>query len=146
MTTVPDTIERTITIDAPAESVWSLVSEPGWWINTGAITEHTITWDGDVAAVTDPTHGTFHIRRIEVREPEYIAWRWAAGGSEEGEQVLDTLCEFHIRPLAKGVEVRVVESGWAGFEDTPFVRSNHADNVEGWATEMAALERALTTA
>lgn len=102
MTTVPDTIERTITIDAPAESVWSLVSEPGWWINTGAITEHTITWDGDVAAVTDPTHGTFHIRRIEVREPEYIAWRWAAGGSEEGEQVLDTLCEFHIRPLAKG--------------------------------------------
>lgn len=141
--TLPDTIERTITVDADLDRVWRLVSEPGWWVNTGDLTEHTITWDGDVAAVTDPTHGTFHIRRVEVREPEYIAWRWAAGGAEEGEQVLDTLCEFFVRPTAKGVQVRVVESGWAGFADTPFVRDNHAANVEGWETEMAALERAL---
>lgn len=143
MSTTPDTIERTITVDASLERVWSLVAEPGWWINTGAITQHTITWDGDVAAVTDPTHGTFRIRRVEVREPEYIAWRWAAGGTEGSEQVLDTLCEFFVRPVAKGVEVRVVESGWAGFEDTPYVRDSHRANVDGWETEMAALERAL---
>lgn len=149
MSTIPDTIERTITVDAPIERVWSLVSQPGWWINTGTITEHTIAWDGDIAAVTDPTHGTFHIHRAEVREPEYVAFRWAAGGTEapqDGEQVLDTLCEFFVRPLTKGVEVRVVESGWATFGDTPFVRSNHAANVEGWESEMTALQQALASA
>lgn len=146
MTTIPDAIERTITVDADIERIWRLVSEPGWWINTGTITEHTVTWDGDVAAVTDPTHGTFHIRCVDVREPEYVAFRWAAGATDDGEQVLDTLCEFFVRPLPKGAEVRVVESGWSGFEETPFVRDNHAENVEGWTTEMAALEQALRAA
>lgn len=147
--TLPDTIARTITVDADLDRVWRLVSEPGWWINTGELTEHTITWDGDVAAVTDPDIGTLHIRRVEVREPEYIAFRWAAGNDEaprEGEQVLDTLCEFFVTPTAKGVQVRVVESGWAAFEDTDFVQRNHADNVSGWDQEMGALERALTAA
>lgn len=146
MSGIPDTIERTITVDAPVERVWRLVSEPGWWINAGTITDHTIAWEGDVAAVTDPTHGTFRIRRVEERAPEYVAFRWAAGASEGGEQVLDTLCEFFVRPVAKGVEVRVVESGWAGFGDTPFVRENHEANVEGWEIEMAALAQQLRSA
>lgn len=149
MSSITDTIERTVLITAEVQRVWELVSEPGWWINSGTITKHTITWEGDVASVADPTHGTFRIRRVEARAPEYIAFRWAAGTSDapqEGEPVLDTLCEFFLRETAKGVEVRVVESGWAALGDSARVRENHAENTAGWATEMAALQQELAAA
>ena len=35
MTDTKDRIERKIEIDAPAEWVWLLVSQPGWWIDDG---------------------------------------------------------------------------------------------------------------
>jgi uncharacterized protein YndB with AHSA1/START domain len=31
-----DTIERSITISAPLERVWDLVTEPGWWVPSDA--------------------------------------------------------------------------------------------------------------
>lgn len=149
MSSIPDSIERTVLVAAEVEHVWELVSEPGWWVNTGTITEHEITWEDDVASVTDPALGTFHIRRVEERAPEYVAFRWAAGTSEAptaGDPALDTLCEFFVRPTAKGVEVRVVESGWAALGDTERVRTNHAENAEGWTAEMAALQQELAAA
>ena len=76
MTTDFDRIEREIAIDAPAQRVWDLVSEPGWYINEERITEHTIERDGDVAIVTDPTHGKFALRTVTLDEPRYAAFRW----------------------------------------------------------------------
>lgn len=96
--------------------------------------------------VTDPTHGSFRIRLVESRAPAYVSFRWASGAPRDGEQVLDTLCEFFLRETAKGVEVRVVESGWSALADTPFVRRNHEANVQGWESEMAALQEGLAAA
>ena len=62
MTDTTDRIERQIDIDAPAERVWRLVSEPGWWINNGTIVEHKIERVGDLDIVHDPDHGEFPIR------------------------------------------------------------------------------------
>lgn len=41
---IQDAIEDTIEIDAPAEQVWPLISEPGWWINDGSYRDHTEFW------------------------------------------------------------------------------------------------------
>lgn len=143
MPAIADTIERSILIQAPVERVWALVSEPGWWINDGEIVAHEITWNGDVASVTDPVHGTFDVRLIEMREPAYAAFGWTAGGSSDHEQRLDTMVEFFVEETAEGVEVRVVESGWSGFEPTDWVRANYAENTEGWEIELAALRARL---
>ena len=43
-----DRIERSIEIDASAEKVWSLLEQPGWWIN-----EHEI--EPDTPAATRAT-------------------------------------------------------------------------------------------
>lgn len=40
-----DRIERSIWIAADADRVWQLVSEPGWWVNDGRITEHRVEPD-----------------------------------------------------------------------------------------------------
>ncbi len=42
-----DRIEREIAIEATAERVWQLVSEPGWYVNDSVITDHRIDRDGD---------------------------------------------------------------------------------------------------
>lgn len=134
---VPGCIERSIQIAAPLARIWGLVAEPGWWINDGQIAEHTITWDGDVATVLDPTHGEFTIRLVEQREPEYVAYGWLAGTSEDQEQPLNTLIEFFLTEQLEGVEVRVVESGWAALEQTDRMRDNFAENTAGWEQELA---------
>ncbi|MGB3184946.1 MAG: hypothetical protein WBG36_01175 [Ornithinimicrobium sp.] len=57
-----DRIERTVQIQADIERVWSLISEPGWWVNDGAIVAHKIERDGDTSIVHDPAHGAFVIK------------------------------------------------------------------------------------
>ncbi len=37
-----DRIDRSININATAESVWDLISQPGWWINPGTIVNNQI--------------------------------------------------------------------------------------------------------
>lgn len=143
MTPIPDTIERSILLHAPVRRVWALIAEPGWWINDGEIVEHETTWSGDVATVVDPQLGEFVVQVVKQREPDYASYRWMAGGSADHEQPLDTLVEFFIEERAEGVEVRVVESGWGGFEPTDWVRQNHTDNTEGWEMELAAARNHL---
>jgi hypothetical protein len=89
--------------------VWELLSEPGWWINDGTVTEHRVETEGDISVVHDPVHGTF---RMQLDPPRYAGYRWLseAGSDEPGEA--STLIEFWIsdRPDG-GVALRVVESG-----------------------------------
>jgi uncharacterized protein YndB with AHSA1/START domain len=138
VTPLADTIERSVVIQAPIARVWALIAEPGWWINDGEVVPHEITWDGDVATVVDPKHGEFRIQVVAQREPEYAAYRWMAGGSADHEQPLETLVEFFVADRGEGVDVRVVESGWTGFDETQWVRENYAENTEGWEIELAA--------
>src|SRR4051812_29191477 len=92
-----DRIERSIQIAADAARVWQLVSEPGWWINDGRITEHRIESDGDVATVHDPAHGAFPIRTLQLDPPRYAAFRWlAAGGTGRAVETQSTLIEFWV--------------------------------------------------
>lgn len=145
MDTEFDRIEREITIDAPAERVWQLVSEPGWFANGRRITEHRIERDGDVSYVHDPTHGRFAFRTVTLDEPNYAAFRWHIDADDLTSS--STLVEFWLTPTDSGVTVKVAESGFAAL-DEPEVnrRSRFDDHTEGWPLELGLARDHLTGA
>jgi len=137
-----DQVERQIDIDTNAGRVWALVSEPGWFINQGGVSEHRIEPVGDgVHVVHEPAFGAFTVRTITLDEPRYAAFRWEAGRSDAQESAGSTLIEFWIedRPEATGVTLRVRESGFASLtSDAEQRRATLDENTSGWVSELAA--------
>jgi hypothetical protein len=133
-----DRIDRSIEIAAEPDTVWGLVSRPGWWINEGDVDpEPEVEVDGDETVLTHPKHGTFRLRTLESRPPTYVAFRWLSGGSAAG-----TLVEFWIEPHDSGVTLRVAESGFSSL-GTPREEwlQQREGNVEGWTIELDAARR-----
>lgn len=138
-----DRIEREIDIDAPAQTVFALVSEPGWWINEGTVVPHRLEIEGDITIVHDDVHGEFRLRTVRVDPPRYAAFRWLDREQPaDGEQA--TLVEFFVKDRDEGVTLRVVESGFSLLAvPEPELVTRIADNAEGWETELAAARKHL---
>lgn len=136
-----DRIDRSIDIDAPAERVWALISQPGWWVNSGTINPDPVVEreDDDVVVVNHPEHGDFRIRTVELAEPRYAAFRWLA------DDAAGTLVEFRIEDRPGGVVLRVSESGFSSLSDdrAAWLKAREG-NVEGWAIELEAARTYLT--
>ncbi|MYR07479.1 ATPase [Gordonia sp. SID5947] len=140
-----DRIEREISIDAPADRVWALVSEPGWYINDQQILDHQITKDGEISYVTDPTHGRFAFRTVTLDEPDYAAFRWHIDVDDLSSS--STLVEFWVTPTDTGVVLKVAESGFASLsEPEADRRSRFDDHTEGWRIELDLARAHLTGA
>ncbi|QXQ11416.1 ATPase [Paeniglutamicibacter sp. Y32M11] len=138
-----DAIEASIDIHSTASSVWKLVSEPGWFINGGVITEHRIERRGAFSTVHDAIFGTFEFETVRLEEPGYAAFR-SLGGDEWDDPVPNTLIEFWVETTHSGdVRLRVMESGFTAFGDEEYDRVIGA-NTRGWAAEMLAAQRYLS--
>lgn len=138
-----DAIEATIDIAASADAVWKLVSEPGWFINGGAVTPHRIETNGAFSTVHDAIYGQFEFETITLEEPRYAAFR-SLGGDEWDDPVPNTLVEFWIETTNSGaVRLRVMESGFAAFDRDEHARVISA-NTRGWNAEMLAAQRHLS--
>lgn len=130
-----DIIEDRIDIDATAERVWELISEPGWWINGGTYREHIIEERDGIVLVTDSEHGTFPIRVERADPPRYVAYRWLARDEPTGP---GTLTEMWIDEREGGVTLRVRESGFEELGlDEVALRTRLDENTSGWSTELA---------
>lgn len=131
-----DRIDRTIEIDAPAERVWQLISEPGWFINDHELTEHRIEKSGDLFTVHDPVHGAFVFRVVTLEQPRYAAYRWIS--DPEQPESPSTLVEFWIEERStESVTLRVAKSGLASLPgDAKTRRQQLEDNTEGWRIEL----------
>ena len=137
-----DAIEATIDINATAESIWGLVSEPGWFVNGGAITTHRIETDGAFSTVYDAIYGKFEFETVTLDPPRYAAFR-SLGGHEWDDPVPNTLVEFWIEPTHSGAaRLRVMESGFAAFDAGEHAHAISA-NTRGWEAEMLAAQRYL---
>jgi len=143
---IQDAITREIEINAPLAIVWELVSQPGWWINDGAIVDNTIEERNGVWHVTNTTHGTFPLLVEGSREPTYVAFRWAPW-DERSVAAGNTLVEFFIEGDSDGpVTVRVVESGFASIQrDAAAIADTYRENESGWEEELGALRSAIET-
>lgn len=137
-----DAIERSIDIDAPAERVWTLVSEPGWWIGEGAVHPHDIEHRDGVDFVTDEEHGTFPIITQKLDPPHYAAFRWLEQDSDATGP--GTTTEFWIDQRDGGVTLRVRESGFSSLDMSAEERRRQMDeNTEGWKMELALAKKQI---
>jgi uncharacterized protein YndB with AHSA1/START domain len=83
---------------------------------------------------------------VALDEPRFAAFRWATQfpGAEPTE-ANSTLIEFTLTPGDEAVEVRVVETGFAGLTASDEVRrAGFADNSSGWEQMLGWLSRRLT--
>jgi len=138
---VPDRIEREISIDAPIDRVWDVVTKA----------EHVGRWFGDVTAeielrpggrftCTWAEHGTVHGVVERVEPPRAFAYRWARPVGAELEKGNSTLVEFTLAPEGSGTRLRVVESGFRDLDLTDEERAKYAEgNVQGWKQELDEL-------
>ena len=138
---LPDSIERSIDINASASRVYELAARPGWWINEGAVTDNLVSTDGDVSTVTPAKYGSFRIRTVEQDPPRYVSFRWLGGdqANEALESVPGTLVEFRVEERTGGVTLHVRESGFAALPVSDEKRrKNIEDNTTGWEEELRA--------
>ncbi|HEX7352648.1 SRPBCC domain-containing protein [Brachybacterium sp.] len=135
---VPDEILRSIHIAARDETVFAIISEPGWFVNDGEYREHEITTDGDISHVVDPVHGTFEIRTLELDPPHRAVFQWLVGQSGSLEDAPVNTIEFTLVPEQDGVLLTVRETGFAGLSATAAERRrSYEDNAQGWREELA---------
>lgn len=127
------TIERSVSIAASPQEVFSFVVTPGWFINDGSYREHRIdTISGRDFVVHDEAHGAFEFRVLTRDEPEYVSFR-VSQQPEAG----STLVEFFVRPEGQGTQLTVRESGFESLsDDESQVRKAVEDNTAGWELEL----------
>ncbi len=134
---VPDEIVRSIHVEASAETVYDVISEPGWFINDGEYREHEIRRDGATAIVVDPVHGEFQIGTVELDPPRRAVFRWLGGDAGSLEDLPSNTVEFTIEPDGDGVLLTVRETGFAGLdEDAAARRARFESNDSGWVEEL----------
>ncbi|PRZ42289.1 uncharacterized protein YndB with AHSA1/START domain [Antricoccus suffuscus] len=138
-----DRIEREIAIDASASRVWGLISQPGWYINNGEITEQRIEQRGDLQVVHHAEYGEFAFRTVELDEPKYAAFRWLI--DKDDTDSTSTLVEFWIEETAPdAVLLRVAESGFESLsESAEQRRARFDDHADGWTKEIALAAKHL---
>lgn len=139
-----DRIEREVTIHAPLERVWKLVTEPGWWIGDGDRSGQRHWRDGDLEVVEDPKYGRFPVRIEATRPQHYVAYRWAPSvpGQQPGEGN-STLVEFFLTEQEDGILLRVVESGFASLTVSDEERVAAIEgNADGWRQQLGIIKSA----
>jgi len=137
-----DRIEREILIDAPIERVWSLVSEPGWWIGDGDPSSRVATREGDLVLVDYSPYGRFPVLPISAGPPHYASYRGSEDPTQTPAQGTSTLVEFFLTEQGDGTLLRVVESGFASLYPSSEHRAAAVeDNVEGWEMQLGFAKR-----
>jgi uncharacterized protein YndB with AHSA1/START domain len=139
-----DTIEREITIGAPIERVWELITRP----------EHVGAWFGDAGAEIDlrpggaltlrwEEYGTVHGRIERIEPMTLFSYRWAPYKEPGGTEPVDgnsTLIEFMLSETGDGTRLRVVESGFTSLDAAPERQEAlRQGNVDGWKQELGEL-------
>lgn len=131
-----DSIEREVLIEAPIETVWSIVTEPA----------QIARWFADYAEVDLRPGGDLLLRfesgidgkgTVEkVERPSLFSFRWISpepGRDMDAAQGHYTTVEFRLEPQGQGTLLRVAESGFAALEGTDEQNAALAErHTGGW--------------
>nr|WSZ94786.1 SRPBCC family protein [Streptomyces sp. NBC_00857] len=113
---VADRIEREITIAAPVERVWAVLTEPehvGRWFGQGPPTPVDLR-PGGIMYLDHGAYGQFRTTIVTVDPPRHFSYRWASAyPGEVATKGNSTLVEFTLTPEGEGTRLRVVETGFA---------------------------------
>ena len=135
-----DRIERETLIAASVERVWSLVTEPGFWVADEATLTGATAREGESTVAKNAEYGEFPVRVEKVQPKNYVAYRWvSAFPGQELREDNSTLVEFTLTPEGAQTRLRVVESGFASLSGPQEVRDRAVkDNTSGWPQVLAA--------
>jgi uncharacterized protein YndB with AHSA1/START domain len=138
---VPNAIEREILIDAPAEVVWDVITEPEqireWFANEAEI---ELRVGGSGQFKFRPSGDTYQLRVEAVDPPHRFAFRWVQpAGTPVGEHN-SLLVEFTLTREDRRTRLRVVESGFDGVDWSDERKQGYADNhSRGWTMLLGRL-------
>jgi uncharacterized protein YndB with AHSA1/START domain len=137
-----DRIERETLISASLERVWSLVTEPGFWVADEAGQTGAVAREGESTVAKNAEYGDFPVRVEKLQPPTYVAYRWASSfPGEELREDNSTLVEFTLTAEGDKTRLRVVESGFASLAGPEEVRRGALkDNTDGWRQVMDAFK------
>lgn len=134
-----DRIEKRITIRAAQDTVWQLVTRPGWWL-PGSKAEPA-SGPGRVTVEYGGDQRPYVIDVVRVEPQGYVSFRWASAfGGKDPAPGNATLVEFYVRPVGDEVGLTIVESGFAALDLPEALREDERKgNTGGWHYEMSAL-------
>jgi uncharacterized protein YndB with AHSA1/START domain len=142
---IPDTIERTIVINAPVERVWSVLTEStflGQWFGSGEAVKIDLR-PGGLLVFDHGVHGVIPARIATVEPPRVLSWRWSQGAAgEEPDDTNATLVEFTLTEddLPGGTRLTVVESGFARLGlSADEAAERHRANSRNWPGKLDQL-------
>ena len=139
---VPDEIIRSIRIAADAQTVFDIVSEPGWFINDGEYREHQVASDGATARVTDPVLGEFEVGIVALEPPHRAVFCWLGGDAGPLADAPRNTVTFTIEPREDGVVLTVRETGFASLDaDAVDRRRRFEEHSAGWVEELAVARK-----
>ncbi|HEV7652701.1 MAG TPA: SRPBCC domain-containing protein [Actinophytocola sp.] len=130
-----DRIERETLIAASMERVWSLVTQPGFWVSDDTGLAGVAAEEGESMIAKHEEHGDFPVRVEKIQPPSYVAYRWvSAYPGEELREDNSTLVEFTLTQEGDKTRLRVVESDFVTLPGTDELRESVvADHTNGWA-------------
>ena len=141
-------IEREILIDAPAEVVWSVITEPEhisrWFSDEASVEQRagaggTLTWrpggrGGSKAGMVVP------IRVVEAEPPRRFCFRWGHPQGTAPSEQNSALVEFILAAEADGTRLRVIESGIEAVTHDEDARARYRqDHEQGWERHLAEM-------
>lgn len=145
-----DSIEREVMIEAPMETVWSVVTEPEYiarWFSESVVIDLRPGGDLLLGFGGDAT-ATGMVERVE--RPHLFSFRWVS--PEPGRDMAaaaghSTLVEFLLSAQGEGTLLRVVESGFAGLEGTAAQNADLAErHTGGWGAFLDRLAEIASSA
>lgn len=121
------------TLNTTVDRVWQLIGEPGWFINEGRLSPHTVEWDDGHVTVTDPDHGSFIFEVVSWEAPTHVALRGVDADRHGSPRVV----EFWVDPASAGTTVRLVESGFATMNVPDDGKiAQHEQNTRTWRLQL----------
>ncbi|TQK51645.1 uncharacterized protein YndB with AHSA1/START domain [Streptomyces sp. SLBN-118] len=141
-----DRIEREITIAAPVERVWAVLTEPehvGSWFGQGRPTPVDLR-PGGTMQLDHGEYGQFPTTIVKVDPPHHFSYRWAS--AFPGEQAVEgnsTLVEFTLTPDGDGTRLRVVETGFAALSipEDKAATAGYDSHSTGWTEVVGNLQK-----
>lgn len=102
-----DTIEREITIAAPIQTVWNVITDPGRWLGEEGALDLKVGGKGRVAW---KSYGECPLEVIKLHEPEFLAFAWIAPDDEARSVGQKTLVAITLSEADGETHLRLTES------------------------------------
>jgi uncharacterized protein YndB with AHSA1/START domain len=144
-----DSIEREILIEAPAEVVWGVITEPAQisrWFSDEAEVEAfaggagTLTWRPGGRGGNQEADVIAPIQVVDAEPYRRFSFRWSHPQGASPDEGNSALVEFSLSEEARGTRLRVVESGIGAVTHDDEGRASYFESHErGWEKHLGEL-------